>query len=182
MLLRPRTPLRCLPAVVLVTLGPVAAVAHGAVRRDRAAVVPSEIVLFRSIGVVSLGDAPDRVRDRLGPPEHTISLGGRVAQMQYGRLGLDIHFNTERPGDPVNFVSTGESRFRTPQGIHPGSPTAALTAAYHGLHQTGTTYSLYGRRGRSRTDFVTADGRVQSIDVAARPRGGSAVGAGRGGR
>lgn len=145
-------------------------VAQGSARTTTAAARPSTIVLCRSIGVVTLGDSPRRVRRRLGSPTHLITLSGRVVQMDYERLGLDIHFNPGRAGDPVNFVSTGARRFRTAAGIHPGSTVAALKRAYRRLRGGGGTYSLLGKRGRARTDFNVAGRTIQSIDIQAPPR------------
>jgi hypothetical protein len=142
--------------------------AQGAGHATAAAVRPSKIVLFRSIGVVSLGDSPRRVWRRLGEPTHVIRLAAGVVQMQYRRFGLDIHFNNQHKGDPVNFVATGASRFQTSKGIHPGSTLQALKRAYQQrLHGAGPVYSLYGKRGRTRTDFNIAHRRVQSIDIQA---------------
>lgn len=130
---------------------------------------PSTIVLFRSIGVVSLGDFPRRVQRRLGKPTHVITLAHRVVQMEYRRFGLDIHCDPHRPGDPVNFVSTSAGRFHTPAGIHPGSTTAALRRAYKRLRGAGPTYSLFGKRRRARTDFNTAGATIQTIDIQTLP-------------
>lgn len=127
----------------------------------------ARIVLFRSIGPVSLGDSPQRVQRRLGAPTHVIRLLGRVVQMQYWRFGLNVHFNTQRPGDPANFVVTAAPRFQTMRGIHPGSTITALTHAYSHLRRSGATYSLFGKRGRSRTDFNAAHHRIQTIDIEA---------------
>jgi hypothetical protein len=41
----------------------------------------------------------------------------------------------------------------------------ALKRAYRRLHGPGPTYSLYGKRGEVRTDFNTANARIQTIDI-----------------
>jgi hypothetical protein len=133
--------------------------------------LPRKIVLQKSIAGVPLGLTPDQVKRRLGKPSHTVRVSGKIAELDFQRVGINVEFDTIHHPDLSDFIAAHASRYHTSRGIHPGSTVTALKRAYKGQHlkcQSGlcTLYQGHpGALGSRRTDFGTFEGKVEDIDI-----------------
>lgn len=166
-----RTPLLAAPVVALALL-PAIAAARGEHPEVRAsAALDHSIVLDKSIGGIPLGITPSQIERRLGKPSHVIRVGGKIAELDFRRVGIDAQFDTLHRGDPANFLTAETSAFHTSRGIHPGSTVAALRRAYgrDGLRRNDGLNTLYegrpGAIGSSRADFPSFRGTIEDIDI-----------------
>lgn len=165
-MLTSRTRKLTLPALLVAALT-LAASAVPATARS----LPRKIVLYKSIAGVPLGLTPAQVKRRLGKPSHTIRVSGKIAELDFDRVGINVEFDTIHHPDQSDFVAAHKSRYHTSRGIHPGSTVKALKRAYRGRHlkcQTGlcTLYKGHpGAIGSRRTDFGTFEGKVETIDI-----------------
>jgi hypothetical protein len=158
-----------LGALVLV---PAAAVARtpGPVAHD--ASLGSKIVLYKSVGGISLGITPKAVEHKLGKPSHTTRVGGKVAEYDYvakdGLAVVNVAFDTNNHRDLADGVFGFASKLHTSKGIHPGSTVAELKHAYgHALKKFPGGYALnQGTPGASpTTQFAITDHKVSLIDI-----------------
>jgi hypothetical protein len=91
----------------------------------------SGITLFKSIGKVSLGMTPARVRRALGRPSVINRFQGKITSYSYfGAHEFAISFDNVRAGDPADSILLNQGPYRTPQGIHLGSSRRQLKRAY----------------------------------------------------
>jgi hypothetical protein len=158
--------------LVLVVLGLTLLTACGGSERSRSQ-EGGAIVLDRSIGGVALGKKRSDVEWSLGkgfvldaedqkPPEPPV----HGEQVLYAKSGLEVWYvstnasKASRARARVIAVVTRSPRYQTPQGVHVGSPAAALDSiqdlkcyledcqhGYHALNQPGTTFRLDHPRG-----------------------------------
>jgi len=109
------------PAVALAA-GPQARVAN----RHKAG-----IRAFKSIGKVSLGMTPARVRRALGRPSAVDRFDGEITSYSYfGANDFSISFDSVHAGDPADSILLNRGAYRTPQGIHLGSTKRRLKRVY----------------------------------------------------
>jgi hypothetical protein len=133
--------------------------------------LPRKIVLYKSIAGVPLGLTPAQVKRRLGKPSHTIRVSGKIAELDFAAVKIDVEFDTIHHPDQSDFIAASGSRYHTSKGIHPGSTVTAVKRAYKGQHlkcQSGlcTLYQGHpGAVGSRRTDFGTFEGKVETIDI-----------------
>jgi hypothetical protein len=157
-------------ALGALALVPAAAAAHAS-PAAHAAGLGNKIVLYKSIGGVSLGVTPATVVHKLGKPSHTTRVGGKVAEYDYDSGVNDIinvSFDTNNKRDLADGVFGFASKFHTSKGIHPGSTVAQLKRAYgHALKRFPGGYALnQGTPGASpTTQFTVRGGKVDMIDV-----------------
>jgi hypothetical protein len=157
-----------LGALVLVP----AAAAHSSAPVARDAGLGHKIVLYKSIGGVSLGVTPATVVHKLGKPSHTIRVGGKVAEYEYFAKNdddiINVEFDTNNKRDLADGVFGFATKLHTAKGIHPGSSVATLKRAYgHALKKFPGGYALnQGTPGASpTTQFGTTHSKVTLIDV-----------------
>jgi hypothetical protein len=163
--------------LVSVALGALALVPSAAVARTpgpvaHAAGLGSKIVLYKSVGGISLGITPKAVEHKLGKPSHTIRVGGKVAEYEYvakdGASVVSVDFDTNNRRDLADGVFGFASKLHTSKGIHPGSTVAQLKRAYgHALKKFPGGYALnQGTPGASpTTQFAVTGSKVNLIDV-----------------
>jgi hypothetical protein len=139
-----------------------------------AAGLGKKIVLYKSIGGISLGVTPATVRHKLGKPSHTIRVGGKAAEYEYFAKNdadiVNVEFDTNNKRDRADGVFGFATKLHTSKGIHPGSSVAALKRAYgHALKKFPGGYALNeGTPGASpTTQFGTTHSKVTLIDVQA---------------
>lgn len=159
-------------ALGALALVPAAAAAHSAGPVAHAAGLGDKIVLYKSIGGVSLGVTPATVVHKLGKPSHTIHVGGKIAEYEYSTTNddaiINVDFDTNNRHDLANGVFGFATKLRTSKGVHPGSSVAQLKRAYgHALKKFPGGYALnQGTPGASpTTQFALTDGKVTLIDV-----------------
>jgi hypothetical protein len=159
-------------ALSALALVPAAAVARAPVPAAHAASLGSKIVLYKSVGGISLGITPKAVEQKLGKPSHTIRVGGKVAEYEYvakdGLSLVSVGFDTNNRRDLADGVFGFASQLHTSKGIHPGSTVAQLKRAYgHALKKFPGGYALNeGTPGASpTTQFAITDSKVNLIDV-----------------
>ncbi len=154
--------------VVLVGCG-AAQVAGAQPAHSVAANVRPKIVLFKSIGGISLGATPRQIERRLGKPSQTIHVGHRISGITYYKAGLSFEFDTLQRSDPANDVAAIGPRFHTSKGVHVGTPVAHLKHAYHGMHCDKFECALYqgprGAVGSRITTFTLFGGKVNTIQL-----------------
>lgn len=142
--------------------GPRAGVAHGH---------SGGIRLFKSIGRVSVGMTPARVRRILGRPSAVDRFQGKVTGYSYfGAQDFSISFDSVRAADPADSILLNKGPYRTPQGIHVGSTRRQLKRAYRNISCHGGICRLYKGvpldPGTRDTEFIVAtNGRVIGIAV-----------------
>jgi hypothetical protein len=146
--------------------------APGAVAQPAHAVrarLTAKIVLFKSIGGISLGATPRQIERRLGKPNQTIRVAHRIAGITYYKAGLSFQFDTIQRSDPADDVAAIGPRFHTSKGIHVGTPAARLKHAYHGMRCDKFECALYqgprGAVGSRITTFTLFGGKVQTIQL-----------------
>jgi hypothetical protein len=154
----------------LVILLPAAALAAGPragfARRHARGITP-----FKSIGKVSLGMTPARVRRALGRPSAIDRFHGKVTGYSYfGAAQFAISFDSVRAGDPADSILLNQGSYRTPQGIRLGSTKRQLKRAYRHLSCQGSVCKIYEGAplaiGTRDTEFIVAtNGRVIGIAV-----------------
>jgi hypothetical protein len=133
--------------------------------------LPRKIVLYKTVAGVPLGLTPDQVKHRLGTPSHTIRVSGKIAELDFDKVDINVEFDTVHHPDLSDFIAAHGSRYHTAKGIHPDSTVKALKRAYKGQHlkcQSGlcTLYQGHpGATGSRRTDFGTFEGKVEDIDI-----------------
>jgi hypothetical protein len=153
-----------LAGVVGLTIAAAAAPAPAGARS-----LPNKIVLYKSIGAISLGTTPAQIKHKLGKPSQTTRVSGKIAGLIYYNDQLSFDFDTLHPGDPADLVGAIGGAFHTSKGIHVGSPAKAVRRAYHGIKCKNALCTLYegtpGSTGERQTDFSTFGGKVESIDV-----------------
>jgi hypothetical protein len=149
-----------------------AAAAHSSEPVARAAGLGNKIVLYKSVGGISLGVTPKRVVHKLGKPSHTIRVGGKVAEYDYlagnDDAIVNVEFDTNNKRDLADGVFGFATKLHTSKGIHPGSSVAALKRAYgHALKKFPGGYALNeGTPGASpTTQFGTTGSKITLIDV-----------------
>jgi hypothetical protein len=156
--------LRKLMLAAVVGLATAAAAAPAAARS-----LPKKIVLYKSIGGVSLGTTPAQIKRELGKPSQTTHVSGKIAGLIYYNDHLSFDFDTLHKGDPADLVGAIGGAFHTSKGIHVGSTAKALRRVYRGIKCKDGLCSLYqgtpGSTGERQTDFSIFDGKVESIDV-----------------
>jgi hypothetical protein len=159
-------------ALGALALVPAAAVARGPGPTARAAGLGNKIVLYKSVGGISLGITPKTVEHKLGKPSHTIRVGGKVAEYEYvakdGSGLVSVAFDTNNHRDLADGVFGFASKLHTSKGIHPGSTVAQLKRAYgHALKKFPGGYALnQGTPGASpTTQFAVTGSKVNLIDV-----------------
>ena len=134
-----------------------------------AAKVPAKIILFKSIGGISLGATPKQIERRLGKPGQTIHVSHRIASITYYKAGLSFQFDTIQRGDPADDVGAIGPRFHTAKGIHVGTPAARVKHAYRGIHCNKYQCALYqgprGVVGSRITTFTLFGGKVTTIQL-----------------
>ncbi len=129
------------------------------------------IKLFKSIGKVSLGMTPARVRLALGRPSAVDRFDGKVTGYSYfGADQFSISFDSVQPGDPADSILLNVGPFRTPQGIHLGSTKRQLKRTYPHISCHASICKLYEgaplARGTRDAEFIVAtNGRVIGIAV-----------------
>jgi hypothetical protein len=162
-----------LPAALgALALVPAAAVARPADPAAHTAGLGSKIVLYKSVGGVSLGITPKTVRHKLCKPSHTIRVHGKVAEYDYvaqdGLAVVNVAFDTNNQRDLADGVFGFDKKLHTSKGIHPGSTVAQLKRAYGpALKKFPGGYALnQGTPGASpTTQFALIGGKVTLIDV-----------------
>jgi hypothetical protein len=137
----------------------------------------SKIVLFKSVGGITIGMTPNQVKRKLGPPSHTFRVSGKIAEFEYERrfhAVINVDFDTLHKGDPAKGVFGYLHSMHTAKGIHPGSTFTALKRAYRhaGLHRNGAgQYTIYkghpGAIGERETDFGGFGGKITDIGIQA---------------
>jgi hypothetical protein len=137
-----------------------------------AAALGNKIVLYKSIGGVSLGITPKTVEHKLGRPSHTIRVGGKVAEYDYvagnGLPVVNVAFDTNNRRDLADGVFGFATKLHTSKGIHPGSTVTQLKHAYgKALKKFPGGYALnQGTPGASpTTQFAVTGHKVSLIDV-----------------
>jgi hypothetical protein len=132
----------------------------------------NKIVLYKSVGGVSLGITPKAVEHKLGKPSHTIRVGGKIAEYEYYATDeeptINVDFDTNNKRDLADGVFGFATKLHTSKGIHPGSTVAQLKRAYgHALKKFPGGYALnQGTPGASpTTQFATEHSKVSLIDV-----------------
>jgi SmpA / OmlA family len=129
------------------------------------------IRLFQSVGRVTLGMTPAKVRHVLGRPSAVDRFHGQVTGYSYfGAVDFSISFDTVQPGDPADSILMNKGRYRTPQGIHLGSSKRQLTHAYPSVSCQGGVCKIYQgvplNPGTRDTEFIVAtNGHVIGIAV-----------------
>jgi hypothetical protein len=132
---------------------------------------PGGIKLFRSIGKVSLGMTPARVRRALGRPSAVDRFHGKVTGYSYfGAHDFSISFDSVRAGDPADSILLDRGSYHTPQGIHLGSTKRRLRRAYPHISCQASVCKIYEGTplapGTRDTEFIVAtNGRVIGIAV-----------------
>jgi hypothetical protein len=160
-------------ALGALALAPAAAAAHPTEPVAHGAGLGNRIVLYKSIGGISLGVTPATIMHQLGKPSHTTRVGGKVAEYDYDRGFNDIinvSFDTNNKRDLADGVFGFASKFHTSKGIHPGSTVGQLKRAYgHALKRFPGGYALnQGTPGASpTTQFTITGAKVDMIDVQA---------------
>jgi hypothetical protein len=159
-------------ALGALALVPAAAVARTPASAAHAASLGSKIVLYKSVGGISLGITPKAVKHKLGKPSHMIRVGGKVAEYDYvtqeGLAVVNVTFDTNNQRDLADGVFGFASTLHTSKGIHPGSTVAQLKRAYgHALKRFPGGYALnQGTPGASpTTQFAVGNSKVTLIDV-----------------
>ncbi len=134
-----------------------------------AAKVSARIVLFKSIGGISLGATPKQIERRLGKPGQTIHVSHRIASITYYKAGLSFQFDTLQRSDPANDVAAIGPRFHTAKGIHVGTPVSRLKDAYRSIHCNKYQCALYlgprGAVGSRITTFTLFRGKVDTVQL-----------------
>lgn len=129
------------------------------------------ITLFKSIGRVSVGMTPARVRRVLGRPSAVDRFHGKITGYSYfGADQFAISFDSVQPGDPAGSILLNVGSYRTPQGIHLGSTKRQLKLAYPHISCQASICKLYEgaplNSGTRDTEFIVAtNGRVIGIAV-----------------
>jgi hypothetical protein len=164
-------------ALAAVCVGGAVAVARSLAPVAHSARVGSKIVLFKSVGGITIGMTPKQVKRKLGPPSHTFRVSGKIAEFEYERgfhAVINVDFDTLHKGDPAKGVFGYLHRMHTSNGIHPGSTFKALKRAYRhaGLHRNGAgQYTIYqghpGAIGERETDFGGFRGKITDIGIQA---------------
>jgi hypothetical protein len=162
-------------AIGALALVPAAASARGPVAHS--ARLGNKIVLYKSIGGISIGITPKALKRKLGKPSHTYRASGKIAEMDYDtdfHAIIHVSFDTLHKGDPADGVFGYRPSMRTSKGIHPGSSFTAVKRAYKhaGLRSTGKgQYTLYrghpGAIGERETDFGGFNGKITDIGIQA---------------
>jgi hypothetical protein len=159
-------------ALGALALVPAAAAARTPAPVAHAAGLGSKIVLYKSIGGISLGLTPAKVVRKLGKPSHTIHVGAKVAEYDYDAKNDDdvvnVDFDTNNKRDLADGVFGFATKLHTSKGIHPGSTVAQLKRAYgHALKKFPGGYALnQGTPGASpTTQFATTRSKVDLIDI-----------------
>jgi hypothetical protein len=164
----PRRPLLIVSLALLAACGAAQAAAAQPAHAV-AARVGSKIVLFKSIGGISLGATPKQIERRLGKPNQTIHVAHRIAEITYYKAGLSFQFDTLQRSDPADDVAAIGPRFHTAKGIHVGASTARVKHAYHGIHCNKYQCALYqgprGAVGSRITTFTLFGGKVNTIQL-----------------
>jgi hypothetical protein len=129
------------------------------------------IRLFKSIGKVSLGMTPARVRRALGRPSAVDRFHGKITGYSYfGAHQFAISFDIVQPGDPADSILLNVGPYRTPPGIHVGSTKRQLRRAYPHISCQSSICKLYEGTpmapGTRDTEFIVAtNGRIIGIAV-----------------
>jgi hypothetical protein len=162
---------------VLVGVGVGVAAARSLGPIAHSARVGSKIVLFKSVGGISIGMTPKQVKRKLGRPSHTIRVSGKIAEFEYERRFhpvINVDFDTLHQGDPATGVFGYLHSMHTSKGIHPGSTFTALKRAYRhaGLHRNSSgEYAIYrghpGAIGERETDFGGLGAKITDIGIQA---------------
>ena len=168
---RMKTSKTLIPAALgALALVPATAAAHAS-PVAHAAGLGNKIVLYKSIGGISLGVTPATVVHKLGKPSHTTRVGGKLAEYDYNsgfNDVINVTFDTNNQRDLADGVFGFASKFHTSKGIHPGSAVAQLKRAYgQALKKFPGGYAInQGTPGASpTTQFTVTHGKVDMIDV-----------------
>ncbi len=162
--------LTTLGVTLLLALAPAGALAAGP-RAGVARAHSGGIRLFNSIGRISLGMTPARVRRILGRPSAVDRFDGKITGYSYfGAVDFSISFDSVRARDPADSILFNKGPYRTPQGIHLGSTRRQLKHAYRAIRCQGGVCKIYKGTplspGTRDTEFIVAtNGRVIGIAV-----------------
>jgi hypothetical protein len=107
MLPRMKSSKTLIPAALgALALASAAAAAHPTEPVAHAAGLGNKIVLYKSVGGISLGVTPATVVHKLGKPSHTIHVAGKVAEYEYSTkhddpiVNVDFDTNNSRDLEP----------------------------------------------------------------------------------
>jgi hypothetical protein len=135
------------------------------------------IVLDRSIAGVRLGETRATIERRIGSgsivsvrADTSTTSPGRIVRLAYDAAGLYITYSSTGPS--VSQLASGKAMvlettwttFRTPQGVHVGSPLAAVKAI-PGVHCFGAVCQHGFARGGAGTSFLVDPVRKKVVRI-----------------
>jgi hypothetical protein len=135
------------------------------------------IVLDRSIAGVRLGETRATIERRIGSgsivsvrADTSTTPPGRIVRLAYDAAGLYITYSSTGPSasqlasGKAMVLETTWTTFRTPQGVHVGSPLAAVKAI-PGVHCFGAVCQHGFARGGAGTSFLVDPVRKKVVRI-----------------
>jgi hypothetical protein len=154
-----------------------AATAATAARAGQRVSITSTIVLDRSIAGVRLGETRTTIERRIGSgsvvsvrADTSTAPAGRIVRLAYDAAGLYVTYSSagaspaQLAAGKAMVLETTWTSFKTPQGVHVGSPLAAVKAI-PGVHCFGAVCQHGFVRGGAGTSFLVDTMRKKVVRI-----------------